>query len=119
MRREPNIKKCRNAAIVLGEVMSKHGLNNDEITKAVFFMDEPNRKYLKIVERQDGRAVLLSEAGMVMLGMIKLERIEEEKAATARQKADKERRQDVRLKQYAIIVSILAIILTLVYTIWK
>jgi hypothetical protein len=77
-RREPNILKCRTCEVVLGEVMAKHGLENNEITRAINFMFVPPRQYLQIVERQDGKAVLPSENGLAILGKIALTRLEEQ-----------------------------------------
>ena len=77
-RREPDILKCRTEGVVFGEVMAKHNLENADISRAIMFMVAPNRQYLKIVDRQDGRAILPSDNGLAILGRIALCRIEEQ-----------------------------------------
>ncbi|MGA2178536.1 MAG: hypothetical protein ABSH15_02995 [Verrucomicrobiota bacterium] len=108
--REPSIVKCRPSSIVLGEVMAAHGLANEEITKTIMFMAAPERQYLQICNREDGQAILPSDAGLRMLGAIQLHRIDEAKAEAAAQKAEAHRRLDVRLKIYPIIIALLLLL---------
>ena len=118
--REPSIIKCRPSSIVLGEVMAEHGLANDEITKAITFMASPSRQYLQICGREDGQAILPSDAGLRMLGTIQLHRVDEAKAEVAAQKAEAHRQLDVRLKIYPIIIAILAVLVAyLGYKLWR
>ena len=109
-RREPDILKCRIVDVVLGEVMAKHGLENDEITRAIIFMMSTSRQYLRVIERQDGKAILPSDAGLAILGTIQLQRIDEAKAEAAALKAETHRREDFRLRIYQIIIGLLALL---------
>ena len=119
-RREPDILKCRTEGVVLGEVMEKYSLENDEISRAIMFMVSPARQYLRIIDRQDGRAILPSDNGLAILAQIHLERLNEAKAQAASQKAEIERKQDIRLRIYPIIISILGLVIAyLAYKLWK
>jgi len=109
-RREPSIIKCRPSSIVLGEVMAEHGLANEEISRAIMFMVAPTRQYLTICSRDDGQAILPSDAGLRMLATIQLHRIDEAKAAAASERAETHRREDVRLRIYQIIAALLAVL---------
>ena len=75
--REPEIQKCRTAAIVLSEAMETHNLTNDAVNRAIEFMDAPEREYLTIRERPDGQAMLPSDRGLKMLAIVELARTEE------------------------------------------
>jgi len=109
--REPSIIKCRPSSVVLGGVMAEHGLTNDEITKAITFMASPSRQYLQICGREDGQAILPTDAGLRMLGAIQLHRVDEAKAQSAAQKSERERRQDVRQRWYPIIIALLMLVI--------
>jgi hypothetical protein len=119
-RREPDITKCRTEGIVLGEVMAAHDLESTDIDRALEFMVAPTRQYLRVVGRQDGRAILPSDAGLAMLARIQLQRIDEAKAKADDEKTEKYRRQDVRLRIYTLIIALLAVLVSyLGYKLWK
>ena len=90
--------------------MAEHGLANEEISRAIMFMVAPTRQYLTICSRDDGQAILPSDAGLRMLATIQLHRIDEAKAAAASERAETHRREDVRLRIYQIIAALLAVL---------
>ena len=114
-RREPDWAKCKTSAEVLGPLKPKYQIDDADITRALHFIAE--RRYVKVLNRQDGQAVMISDDGLVILAKIKQNRIEEAKLEAAGKKENAERRQDVRLKIYPIVISILALVIAyLVYT---
>jgi hypothetical protein len=76
-RREPDYLKCRPASEVLGPLKSKHSIEDADIDHAIHFMCSPSRKYLTVLNRDDGMVVFPSDNGLAILAKIELSRIEE------------------------------------------
>jgi len=76
-RREPDVYKCRPASEVLGPLKAEHGITDSQIDHAIHFMCSESRQYLSIITRNDGMAIIPSDNGLVMLGRLELNRIEE------------------------------------------
>jgi len=105
--RDPSHLTCRTGAIVLGPLESKHAIEDADITRGMRFLID--RRMLDAVNREDGRATLPNALGLEHLA-----------AHEAAQKREVERKQDVRLKIYPIIIAILALVIAFLgYKIWK
>jgi hypothetical protein len=94
---------CRTESEVLGPLKSKHKIGDSDLVRGINFLVE--RRMLNAVVRSDGRATLPSDSGFQYLA-----------THSAAEKANGWT-LDHRLKVYAILVSIVGVLLS--YTIWR
>ena len=77
-RREPDQLKCQPASKVLGPLKDRYNIEDKDITAALHFMLADSRRYLTVINRPDGQAILPSDNGLAILAVIRQSRIEEQ-----------------------------------------
>jgi len=106
--REPHCLKCRLESEILGTLKDRHSIDDVAITKGLRFCLD--RGYISRLKRPDGIATSLTDDGIRMWGQVQQTRLDEANEKAAADKAAVERRQDVRLKLYPIIIALLSLV---------
>lgn len=76
-RREPDLMKCRLTSEVLGPLKDRYKIEDKDITRALHFMLADSRRYLTVLTRPDGQAILPSDNGLAIMAKIAESRIED------------------------------------------
>lgn len=97
--RDPSHSTCRPESVVLGALKTQHKIEDADITRGIRYLID--RRALDAVNRKDGRATLPNTIGLEILA--------EHHAA---QKREAERKQSARWTIYAVVISLIGLVLT-------